>query len=68
MLLHKEDFDTAATGECNSFDVDYSAFQNQPEACGAAVGSCTREQLADYFDADFAKCVGPPTVKSASSP
>lgn len=57
MLLQKDGFDAAVNGECNTFDVDYSAFQNQPGACGAAVGSCTREQLSDYFDSDFATCV-----------
>ena len=52
MLLDSELF----TSECNGFGVGYTAFQSQPGSCAVAQsGTCTQQQLADYFDADWAK-------------
>ena len=54
MILDSDLF-FASQQQCSSFGVTDAAFRAQTDACGAAPGSCTGNQLADYFDADFAK-------------
>ena len=52
MFIEKE-LCTGSGLECNKIGVSYSAFRNEEGKCGKPIGSCIRNQIEDYVQADL---------------